>query len=189
MKSLFDCKEGQVSEKALSSNVIVSFLSIILCLIALCSMTYAWFTESSVSNSNTLVSGRFDFEVYINKSDDTTAAGIITPVSENEEQGSVTYNLSRGTYTVILDLNNDSTAKGYCTVKIGGVEKHTGVIVGEHTVNREDYALSDPFEFTMIIEADNTVVEFKQHWGVSASSFVEKDHTYTTDDWNDASDE
>lgn len=184
MKNLFICKDEKITEKAFSQGLLASVLSILLCLIALCSMSYAWFSEETASNSNTLVSGYFDFQVSIHQEvDGVLSAAKIPPADTNDAQGTYSYVLSAGTYTVVLDLNNDSTAKGYCIVKIGSVEKHTGVIIGENTANREDYEPNEPFKFTLVVEENDTVVEFKQHWGVSATSSIVKDSTLTTDDW------
>ena len=184
MKNLFVCKDEKITEKAFSQGLLVSVLSILLCLVALCSMTYAWFTGGTASNSNTLVSGSFDFEVSVNQeSDGVASAALILPTATNEEQGTYSYTLAAGTYTVVLDLNNDATAKGYCIVKIGSLEKHTDVIIGENTVNREDYEPNEPFKFTLVVEENDTVVEFKQHWGVSASSSIAKDSEHHADEW------
>ena len=184
MKNILNSKEENITDKAFLQGLLVSVLSILLCLIALCSMSYAWFSEETASNSNTLVSGYFDFQVSIHQEvDGVLSAAKIPPADTNDEQGTYSYVLSAGTYTVVLDLKNDSTAKGYCIVKIGSVEKHTGVIIGENTANREDYEPNEPFKFTLVVEENDTVVEFKQHWGVSATSSIVKDSTLTTDDW------
>ena len=184
MKRLFDCKDDKITEKVFSQNLIISVLSILLCIVALCSVTFAWFTGKTESNSNTLVSGAFDIEVSVNqKSDGTASALAITPTEIDDEHGTYYYTLAAGTYDIILDLNNDSTAKGYCIIKIGEVEKQTDVIIGDNTANREDYNINDPFSFTLVIEEDDTVVEFRQHWGISASSSIEKDSTHMAKDW------
>ena len=190
MKNILNSKDEKITEKAFSRSLLVSILSIFLCLVVLCSMTYAWFTSGISSSSNKIVSGSFDFDVSVTKlTDNTSTASIITPIETDENQGVFTYKLSAGTYTVVLDLNNDCTAKGYGIIKIGSVEKQTDVLVGENTANREGYEQNDVFEFTLVVEEDDTIVEFIKHWGVGANFSITKDRTYSTDDWENASEE
>ena len=65
LKSFFDYKDGKISEKTFSQSLIISVVSILLCIVVLCSLTYAWFTTESKSNSNTLVSGTFDVVISV----------------------------------------------------------------------------------------------------------------------------
>lgn len=183
MKNFFDCKDEKITEKAFSKSLIVSVLSIFLCLVVISSMTYAWFNDGISSDSNTIMSGYFDLDVSVTKLNDNTSTEVITPIETDEDQGTCMYKLSVGTYTVVLDLDNDSTAKGYCIVKIGSAEKQTEVLVGENTADREGYAQNDAFEFTLVVEDDDTVVEFIQHWGVGANPSIIKDQTYSIGDW------
>lgn len=186
MKKFFDCKDEKITEKTFSQSLIISVLSIFLCLIALCSMTYAWFTSETESSENIITSGSFNIiEARVTLSNETD---IIEPQTEDKEKGAFTYTLSKGTYNVALYLNDASTAKGYCIVKIGGVEKHTEVIVGANTANRDGYEITAPFEFTLVVEEDGTAVEFTQHWGVSATSSLKPGETYSASDWNKISD-
>jgi hypothetical protein len=147
-------------------------------------MTYAWFTEETVSSKNTITSGFFDLDVDVTKLNDDTE---ITPTNEDKNNGTFSYTLPKDTYNIVLDLNDKSTAKGYCIVKIDEVEKHTYVIIGKDTANREEYDKNEPFKFTLIVTEDDTVVEFKQHWGVSATPSITANTSYSTDYWNETS--
>ena len=69
MKNFFECKDEKITEKAFSQSLIISVVSILLCIVALCSMTYAWFTAETTSSSNTLTSGSFDVTVDIVKTE------------------------------------------------------------------------------------------------------------------------
>ena len=173
MKNFFDCKDEKITEKAFFQSLIISVVSILLCLVALCSMTYAWFTGETSSGENTIKSGCFDLDISVTQSNQGTAtAGIIEPTDKNEENGNCIYKLSSGTYVVVLNLNTSSTAKGHCIVEIGNVEKHTDVIIGQNTANPEEYIKNSPFTFTLVIKEENTVVSFKPHWGINADPFV-----------------
>ena len=98
MKNFFDCKDEKITEKAFSQSLIISVVSILLCLVALCSMTYAWFTAETTSSSNTLTSGSFDVTIAVSEVEDgvaTTSAGTIDPVSNTEGKYTVTLTLSK----------------------------------------------------------------------------------------------
>ena len=157
-------KDEKITDKVFTQNLIVSVVSIVLCLVALCSMTYCWFSTESSSDNNTLTSGRFHFTVTLL---DNSAAEV-TATAVDSTRGTATYTLDSGTYTVVLDPGDDVTSKGYCIIKAGAEELETDVIVGASTVNSENYQVHDPFTFTLTVAADGTVVEFAQHWGVSA---------------------
>ena len=51
-----DSKE-KLTEKAFKQSIILSFLSIFLCIVALCSTTFAWFTDEVSTGNNKIVSG------------------------------------------------------------------------------------------------------------------------------------
>ena len=163
-------------------SLATSVFAILVCIACLCSSTFAWFNVSQDSQSNTIAAGSFDYTVEVQIAGEGGTV-VLTPTEIDDEHGTYYYTLAAGTYDIILDLNNDSTAKGYCIIKIGEVEKQTDVIIGDNTANREDYNINDPFSFTLVIEEDDTVVEFRQHWEISASSSIEKDSTHMAKDW------
>lgn len=169
MKNFFDCKDEKITEKAFSQSLIISVVGILLCLVALCSMTYAWFTGSTSSGNNTLVSGSFDTTVSVKKGDGT----LVMPQNGK-------YILMPGeTYTVTLEPAQAATVKGYCIVSINGESKKTGVILDDGMVDDVYTAATAPFEFTIVTEKDNTVVTFESHWGVLLTPDVVADSTIT----------
>lgn len=170
MKNFFDCKDEKITEKAFSQSLIISVVSILLCLVALCSMTYAWFTGSTSSGNNTLVSGSFDVRVSVKAQDDT----LVTPTADGK------YILTSGEeYTVTLEPAQTATVKGYCIVNINGENKKTGVILDDEMVDDVYTTATAPFEFTIVTEKDNTVVTFESHWGVLLTPDVVADSTIT----------
>lgn len=177
MKKFFDSKDEKITEKAFSQSLIVSVLSILLCIVALCSMTYAWFTEETESGNNKLVSGSFDVIISVTKTDNN---GITTdiPITEDPLKAGV-YNcsLSEGTYTVKLKLTQEATVKGHCIVTINDSVQYTDAIVGEQTKNRENRVPNDPFTFTLKVEKDGTVVTFEPRWGVIVNPNIYPDPT------------
>ncbi len=156
MKNFFDTKDEKITEKAFSQSLIISVVSILLCLVVLCSMTYAWFTAETTSSSNTLTSGSFDITVSMKDEDGT----LVMP-----EDGK--YKLAQGKkYTVTLKPTQTATVKGYCIVNINGESKKTGVILDDEMVDDIYTMPTAPFEFTIETERANTTVTFEPHWGV-----------------------
>ena len=170
MKNFFDCKDERITEKAFSQSLIISVISILLCLVALCSMTYAWFTAEKTSSSNTLTSGSFDIAVSVKNENGT----LVTPTADGK------YILTSGEeYTVTLEPTQTATVKGYCIVNIDGENKKTGVILDDEMVDDVYTTATAPFEFTIVTEKDNTVVTFESHWGVLLTPDVVADSTIT----------
>lgn len=174
MKNFFDCKDEKITEKAFSQSLIISVVSILLCLVALCSMTYAWFTTETTSSSNTLTSGSFDVTITVSNVDDgvaTASTGALEPESNTE--GKYTYKFQPGTYEITLKLTDTSTVKGHCVVTInGGEEQHTAAIIGTNTANVENKELTDPFKFKITITKETTVV-LEPRWGVVVNADID----------------
>ena len=174
MKNFFECKDEKITEKAFSQSLIISVVSILLCLVALCSMTYAWFTAETTSSSNTLTSGSFDVTIAVSEVEDgvaTTSAGTIYPVSNTE--GKYTYKLQPGTYEITLKLKDTATVKGHCVVTIGtATEQHTAAIIGDNTTNVENLAKTDPFKFKITVTEETTVV-LEPRWGVVVNADID----------------
>ncbi len=185
MKNFFDSKDEKITEKAFSQSMIISVVSILLCIVMICSMTYAWFTNETSSNSNTLMSGSFDVTISITKLNDGTATAsdvAVTPDPNNI--GKYICDLEVGTYTVTLNLTNESTVKGHCIVTVGNdTAKHTAAIVGEKMANDENGEQSDPFTFTITVTQPTTVT-FEPRWGVVVNPDIENGGTYPISESN-----
>lgn len=168
MKNFFDTKEEKISEKAFSHTLLVSVISILVCLVALCSMTYAWFNGSTSSSSNTLASGSFDVTISVVRLDENGAeAGELDVVADPARTGVYTCQLdAKGTYRVTLNLTKESNAKGHCLVAVGkDSAKHTAAIIGDQTKNCENMEKSDPFTFTVEVQ-EPTTVTLEPRWGM-----------------------
>ena len=174
MKNFFDCKDEKITEKAFSQSLIISVVSILLCLVALCSMTYAWFTTETSSSSNTLTSGSFDLDIIVSKVDDGAATASAIEAESNTD-GKYSYTLQPGTYEITLKLKDTSTVKGHCVVTIGTApEQHTAAIIGANTANIENEAITDPFKFKITLTEEMTVV-LEPRWGVVVNANIEYD--------------
>ena len=173
MKNFFDCKDEKITEKAFSQSLIISVVSILLCIVALCSVTYAWFTGETTSGSNTLMSGSFDVKITVSKLEDGVASANAIEAESNNE-GKYTYKLLPGTYEISLALTEDSTVKGHCVVTIGIDTQHTDAIIGANTANVENAAMTDPFKFKITVTAETTVF-LEPRWGVVVNADIDYD--------------
>lgn len=173
MKNFFECKDEKITEKAFSQSLIISVVSILLCIVALCSMTYAWFTAETTSSSNTLTSGSFDVTIAVSEVEDGVASANAIEAESNNE-GKYTYKLLPGTYEISLALTEDSTVKGHCVVTIGNDTQHTDAIIGANTANVENAAMTDPFKFKITVTAETTVF-LEPRWGVVVNADIDYD--------------
>ena len=173
MKNFFDCKDEKITEKAFSQSLIISVVSILLCIVALSSVTYAWFTGETTSGSNALMSGSFDVKITVSKLEDGVASANAIEAESNNE-GKYTYKLLPGTYEISLALTEDSTVKGHCVVTIGNDTQHTDAIIGANTANVENAAMTDPFKFKITVTAETTVF-LEPRWGVVVNADIDYD--------------
>ena len=171
MKNIFDCKDEKITEKAFSQSLIISVVSILLCIVALCSVTYAWFTGETTSGSNTLMSGSFDVKITVSELVDGVASATAIEAKSNNE-GKYTYKLQTGTYEISLALTEDSTVKGHCVVTIGNDTQHTDAIIGTNTANVENAATTDPFKFKITVTEETTVI-LEPRWGVVVNADID----------------
>ena len=160
-----DNKEKRISDKAFLQGLFISFVSIILAIVALSSMTYAWFTAGTVSDNNKIVSGSFDLTVKVEIVDSNNT--VIEEITLSEEEGGslkFILPLAGESYRVSLTRTEESTSKGYCYVKIGNnAQLPTDVI--EAPVGGEVNADSH-FNFIIIPKSNNTELFLTPHWGI-----------------------
>ena len=157
MKNFFDYNDEKLTDKAFSHSLIVSVISIVLCLVVLCSATYAWFVSETASASNTLMSGSFDLEVSINNGS--------VPVTE-DQNGVWSCTLLPGSYTVSLTRVAGSTSNGYCYVTVGtGSAQPTATVIENTTAGEPD------FTFTITV-TEETDVKLEPWWGIPANPLI-----------------
>lgn len=207
MKHIFDSKDEKLTEKAFIQSVVISVVGILLCIVALCSATFCWFTGGTENNSNTLVSGSFDVTITVTKGNalgdanggqgtataqaETGAAGgtqaeQIEVTADPAQAGVFVCNLPEaGTYTVTLTLKEGSTVKGHCLVTVGkDAVKHTAAIIGDNTTNREGEENTNPFIFTVTVQ-EATRVSFEPRWGVVVQPDIAQRSAYPAPAAND----
>ena len=168
MKSFFDISDEKITEKAFLQGVVISILSIVLCIVGLCSMTYAWFTTDLSSSENIIESSSFSLDIYVT---DENGQTIILSVNPN---GTFTHLFDPGEYNVVLKITDDTTAsKGYCDITVDFTQKEqTSPISMDKSIGVH------PFEFTIVIHGDSEVITFEPKWGISASPDISNGDTW-----------
>ena len=161
LRNFFDSNDEKLTDKAFSHGIIISVLSILLCIVALCSATYAWFVEEQESSNNVLVSGSFDLDAFVTC---TTAPELNIEIIDSM----CTLNTA-GTYTIKLVISAESTVKGYCGITINNGEKEITVPI---------YPVSQTgiheLTFTIVKSTDSdTVIKFVPEWGYPANHTIE----------------
>lgn len=161
IKSLFVSNDK--SEKIFLKNIAISGIAILMCIVALCSSSWAWFQADASSGDNQLVAGKFDLEISVTDSNNS-------PVLEKARGvDSHSFALVGGeTYTVVLSATEDSTLSGgYCRLSINGENFNTEYISTEQS-----------FSFTICLESDANV-SFEPMWGIPSYHVVEADQLFT----------
>ena len=145
MKNFFECKDEKITEKAFSQSLIISVVSILLCLVALCSVTWAWFSEDVTSSSNTIKTG-----------DCTVTVSVMNETTEIPLNATGTYTFEAGKSYQITITSTGSAESTYCKLEIGGQDFYT-----------EQVSTSEPnntITFALAFDAP-TEVEIITRWG------------------------
>jgi len=160
LKNIFSSKNKERSQKLFSPSMLMSIFSILMCLVFLCSMTYAWFTATVSSGENVIKSGFFALEIDV-----LDENGDVVPVVDNTDGTHTCTFTNAGTYTVTLKMTGDTTAsKGYCELSISSVAEN----MQTEPISKDPDIGVEEFTFKIVAEA-NTVVVFEPKWGISAS--------------------
>lgn len=139
----------RLTDRAFIRLITTSVLGIILCLVCLCSTTWAWFSDSAASSGSKIVpASQCLLDVSVKKEGDTFKL-------EGIDEG---VTLEAGvTYTVTLELPRDS-ASGYCIITTDARDYYTEYI------ERHDNDEPKTIEFTLTV-AKSREVKFIKCWG------------------------
>ena len=145
MKNFFECKDEKITEKAFSQSLIISVVSILLCLVALCSVTWAWFSEDVTSSSNTIKTGNC-----------TVMVSVMNETMEIPLNATGTYTFEAGKSYKIIITSTGAVTSSYCKLVIGGQDFYTEQVSTSEPNNR--------ISFTLAFDAP-TEVEIITRWG------------------------
>lgn len=167
MKDVKAKKRVDPAEKAFTQSLWVSAISILLCMIALCSVTYAWFAEDVTTERNRIEAGTFDLTVTV------TAADGSEILTERGTDGAwrATLPASQELYTVTLTVTDNTSVKGFCLVANDADQWQSGLIaVGETT-----------FTFTVAVNGADASLRFAPQWGIPADPAILQGGTLTVE--------
>lgn len=154
MKDVQSQKNTDLADKAFTQSILVSVISILLCLIALCSVTYAWFAEDVTTANNKIEAGVFDLAVTVKASDGSEIP--FTKGTDGIWRGMLP--AADTPYTVTLSTTGNTNVKGFCLVVNGETKRQTSLI----EVGNAD------FTFTVVVNGTDTQLSLAPCWGIPA---------------------
>lgn len=139
-----------LSDKAFVQSIVILLLSIFLCIVCLCTMTWAWFNENISSASSTIKTGNCVVDVAVSYKD-----GENTVALPPDAFG--TYELKQNVeYTFTISATGTASS-AYCKFIINGEENYT-----------QQIAIGSQITFTMKFTSEDTVVGVDKLWGESS---------------------
>lgn len=141
----------KLTDEAFTRLMVVAILGILLCIICLCSTTYAWLSAAVPSSGNEVKAAECRLTVTVSR-EGVPLEGITEGVLL--EPGVV--------YDVVLSLPPDN-ASGYCLITAGETVYYTEYIARHYEAEPQSVA------FTMTVETEQTVI-FTPRWGIYAEA-------------------
>ena len=160
---LYVPKHGKVSDKEFTRIMISSVLGIMLCVICLAGLTWAWFSGSVSSAANNITAASFNIQIDVN------VKGTETPVSPTVENGIYSFSLENNkAYDVKITADGTATT-GYCEVLFGKNVYHTIQIFNISDESNSGSILSTdrPQEINFTVNATESTLLLKivPQWG------------------------
>lgn len=156
----------KLSDKAFVRFLITSIFGIFVCLICLCSSTYAWFSSDVSSNNNKITAKQCELTVTVSEIDENGKVVkelLKADLATAEESRKLV--LTEGTtYSVKLELPKDS-ASGYLVIDTGSEKAYYSDYIERHT---EENAKT--IEFTLTVTGTTGTVTFVPRWGIYSDS-------------------
>ena len=153
----------KLSDRAFARLALTSILGILVCIVCLCSTTYAWFT-GSVQGHNNKIQAADTCLLSVSVYKDGSEKAII------DTENAATLECE-GTYTVTLMLPKES-ASGYLVLTVDGQEYYSDYLQGN---DESDQTLT----FTLNVLAAKSVT-FTARWGIySGDCHVKNGETLT----------
>lgn len=168
---LYVPKHGKVSDKEFSRVMISSILGIMLCIICIAGLTWAWFSGSVSSAANNITAASFNIQINVKVKDTETT------VSPTVENGIYSFSLENNKiYDVKITADGTATT-GYCKVIFGENTYYTIQIFNISGEPQPGSLLSTdrPHEITFTVNAtDVTLLKIIPRWGSYARAEGEK---------------
>lgn len=168
---LYVPKHGKVSDKEFTRIMISSVFGIMLCVICLAGLTWAWFSGSVSSAANNITAASFNIQI------DVKVKGTEKTVPPTVENGIYSFSLENNkAYDVKIKADGTATT-GYCEVLFGENVYHTIQIFNISDESNSGSILSTdrPHEITFTVNAtDVTLLKIIPRWGSYARVEGEK---------------
>ena len=165
MKDVKSQKNVDLADKAFTQSILISVVSILLCLIALCSVTFAWFAEDVTTTNNKIEAGTFDLTVTVTTEDGSE----ILATRGTDGAWRATLPAAQTPYTVMLTVTAQTSVRGFCLVECGDAKWQTDAIeVGETT-----------FTFTVAVNGADVELSLAPQWGYPADPAITAGGTLT----------
>ncbi|MBR2387370.1 MAG: hypothetical protein IKB02_01235 [Clostridia bacterium] len=145
-KNICVSDSNRLTEKAFKQSITISVIGILLCMVALCSVTWAWFSAEISSSPNDITSAYCDVTVSV-KNNDTA----IVPSSDGK------YTFEKDTPYKITITAEGNAKTAYCVLNVDGTNYYTDQI-----------SIGESIAFTLQFGADTTEVEIIRCWGTSS---------------------
>ncbi len=142
---IFNSDKERLTDKAFKQSITISVVGIILCMIALCSATWAWFSDSVSSPANSIQSANCNVSVSV------TSDG--TPVDPVDGK----YTFYKGKAFTIKLTATGTAETAYCILNINGIDYYTDQI-----------QIFGEIEFTLQFSDETTIAEILPCWGTSS---------------------
>ena len=159
---LYVPKHGKVSDKEFTRIMISSVFGIMLCVMCLAGLTWAWFSGSVSSAANNITAASFNIQIDVN------VKGTETPVPRTVENGIYSFSLENNkVYDVKITADGTATT-GYCEVRLGENVYHTIQIFNISDESRSGSLLSTdmPQEINFTVNATaSTFLKIVPQWG------------------------
>lgn len=140
--------EKKLTDKAFSHAIISSIIGILICLICICTATWAWFTDSEDFVGGTIKAGECLLEIKV-----TNELG-----EEMQDLENGVNLVANQTYTVTLTLPKNSTS-GYCKIVTDTEDYYSDYILNHDS--------DTPMVVTFQVKAEsNQQVKFVKRWGI-----------------------
>ncbi len=153
---IFNSDKERLTDRAFKQSITISVVGILLCMIALCSATWAWFSEEVSSSSSTIITGNCTVTVSVMNSE-----GVIAPKADTT--GTYTFEADKS-YQIII-TSTGSAQSSYCKFVINGQEYYTEQISTTEPNNK--------ISFTLTFDKQ-TDVEIITRWGTSSKPETER---------------
>lgn len=150
-------KYEKVPDTVFAARTVLSVLSAVLCVVLLCSGTYAYFTDSVSAGSNKLNTATF--QIVVTDSTGTALTGeYICGITQDDMH----------TFTLTA---SGTASTGYCAITIEDPENTSTYYTAQMSAN-------EPVLTLAIQAAEGSKITFVPQWGTSANYAVNQEDTY-----------